>query len=84
MNYSPGTRTCARLDERKKAITITRFHVDTIDPSVLGEEAVQVRLASFVIEIAAENRPHRRKSLNLKKTPKSFEDLKTPVRNRTL
>lgn len=45
-------------EERGFAVIYTRFHVDAIDPSVFGEETLQIGLASLVLEVTAENRLH--------------------------
>ena len=37
----------------------TLLHVDAADGAVLGEETFQVVLARVVVEVAAEDRPHR-------------------------
>lgn len=38
----------------------TRFHVDTLNPPILGEETLQLILAGIVLKVAHKDRPHPR------------------------
>lgn len=44
-----------KAETKKKG---TSFHVDAINPTVLGEEPLQIRLPRLIVEVTAEHRPH--------------------------